>query len=145
MSTIIVTASFGTPPAGGGPCSGKGFCQVSSGGKSSSTGAAGVTPTSAAAMPAKASQGTTVSFHVSPIDKSVMMMSFKMSELEKSQPEQVPFFKSGEYNFDAHYDFHHPEFKELPLHKSPRIEMGKKNTVQIVGDMVTTFFHYSHE
>ena len=144
MSTIIVTASFGTPPAGGGMCSGKGFCQVSMGSSTQAT-ASGVTPTSAAAMPAMASQGTTVSFHVSSVDKSIMMMSFKMSELEKNQPEQVPFFKSGEYAFDAHYDFHHPEFRELPLHKSPRIEMGKKNTVHIVGDMVTTFFHYSHE
>ncbi len=144
MSTIIVTASFGTPSAGGGPCTGKGFCQVSVASSSSASTASGVTPTSAA-TPAKATQGIPVSFHVSSIDKSIMMMSFKMSELEKSQPEQVPFFKSGEYNFDAHYDFHHPEFRALPLHKSPRIEMGKKNTVHIVGDMVTTFFHYSHE
>ncbi len=145
MSTIIVTASFGTPSAGGGPCTGKGLCQVSVEGKNPTAGASGVTPTSAAAMPARASQGIPVSFHVSSLDKSVMMMSFKMSDLEKSQPEQVPFFKSGEYNFDAHYDFHHPEFKELPLHKSPRIEMGKKNTVHIVSDLVTTFFHYTHE
>ncbi len=143
MSTIIVTASFGTPPAGGGACTGKGFCQVA--GKSTSTGPSDVTPTSEAAMPAKAGQGIPVSFHVSSLDKSIMMMSFKMSDLEKSQPDQVPFFKSGEYNFDAHYEFHHPEFRELPLHKSPRIEKGKKNTVHIVGDLVTTFFHYTHE
>jgi hypothetical protein len=71
-------------------------------------------------------------------------MSFRLSDLKKSQPEQVPYFESGEYAFDEHYHFHHEEFKGLHFHHNPRIEKGRKNQVHIVGDLVTTFFQYAH-
>ena len=145
MSAIIVTVGFGNPPAGGGPCTGKGLCQVSHAGNDAATAASNVTPTSTAAMPASATTGIPVTFEVSPLDKSVLVMSFRMSDLEKSQPDQVAFFRSGEYIFDDLCPLTHPELRTLNFHHNPRIEKGKKNTVHIVGDLVTTFFHYSHD
>ncbi len=125
-STIIVTASFGNPPPGGGLCTGKGFCQVSI----SNYGA-----------------NNTVAFQVSPIDRNVLIMSFSLSELKRKQPEQMPYFtNSGSYDFDAPYSLAaNQAFAPLGLHRNARIDKNSSSKVVIMGDLVTTFIMYSHD
>ena len=146
-SIISPTVTFGNPQPGGNICIGKGVCKVSSQDPTANAQQdpiALVNPTSAPGYTPAATKGIPVLFELSPIDKSVLIMSFRLSDLKKSQPEQVPYFESGEYAFDEHYSFHHEEFKGLHFHHNPRIERGRKNQVHIVGDLVTTFFQYAH-
>ena len=138
MSTSILSSvTFGNPQPGGTICVGKGFCQVSS----STSGQA------AQALIAGTPAPIPVTFQVSPIDKSVLIMSFSLTHLKKNQPDQVPFFthESGEYNFEATHHFTHEVFGGLEFHPNPRIEPKNKNKVHIAGDLVTMFITYSHD
>ena len=127
-STIIVTASFGQPSAGGGPCVGKGVCQQVS-------------------VSNYEANNTSIVFQVSPIDRNVLIMSFSLSDLKRKQPEQVPYFtNSGSYDFDAPYSLAADQaFAPLGLHRNAWIDKNSSSKVVIIGDLVTTFFMYSHD
>ena len=120
---VMASVYFGNPPAGGGPCIGKGICD-----------AIAYTP----------GAGTTVCFQVSANSSNVLLMGFHLSDLENNQPSQASYFQSGSYAFDGTYPLTTSLYSPLDLYPNAAIDSGVSNPVIINGDSVTVAITYAH-
>ena len=120
---VMASVYFGNPPAGGGPCIGKGICD-----------AIAYTP----------GAGTTVCFQVSSSNSNVLQMGFHLSDLTNNQPAQVSYFETGAYVFDGNYSLTGSLFSPLDLYSNAAIDSGVVNPVTINGDSVTVNIAYTH-
>ena len=127
---ISVSANFGTPPAGGGPCTGKGLCSAVTTGPGVTTAPSGVAAT----------------IQVSPADKNVLIMTFSLADLKAKQPEQVAYFTdaSNTYNFDGSFDLSDKMYSSLKLAPGAKIDRNSKSKVEINGDVVKVSYTYTH-
>ena len=129
-ASVSISANFGTPPVGGGPCAGKGLCSAVVNGPGSTTPPSGVAAT----------------LQVSPADKNILVMTFSLADLKAKQPEQVAFFtdRSNTYNFDGSFDLSDKMYAPLKLAPGARIDKNSKSKVEINGDVVKVSYTYSH-
>ena len=116
----------------GGACLGCGMCNVT-------------TSTSTAVTP----DGVPVSFDLDGSDGSILLMTFKMSDLSSSQPEQAVNMSnasqsSSGYVFDGPYSLNTALFAPLGLLSNPSISKSSYISVTISGDVVTMHIHYDH-
>jgi len=111
-------------------CVGKGVCHNSPGGTASANG-----------------DGITVRFFVLESDPNILVMTFSLSDLKASQPDQVAYFTdpSGSYNFDSPYSLTDNMFAPLNLLPNAMILPSSNSVVQIDGDMVIDYITYSHD
>jgi hypothetical protein len=128
--TVPVSVNFGNPPAGGGPCGGKGICS------------AVANPTPVANNPS----GVAATLQVSSTDKNVLVLTFSMADLKAKQPEQERLFTdaSNTYNFDGSFDLSDKMYAPLKLAPGARIDKNSKSKVEINGDVVKVSYTYSH-
>jgi len=128
--TLPVSVNFGNPPAGGGPCGGKGICAAVANPPVTTNSASGVAAT----------------LQVLPTDKSVLVMTFSLADLKAKQPEQVALFTdaSNSYNFDGSFDLSNKMYASLKLASGARIDKNSKSKVEINGDVVKVSYTYSH-
>lgn len=108
--------TFGAYTAGNG-CSGSGICDI----RSQAT-----------------EQNIPVSFTYNKNNPTSLIMSFRLSELKKKQPEQVKSFTSGQYRFDAQYPLSDGLFAQMGVPKGAVIAQGTVGRVAVRGDMVAT-------
>ena len=127
---VPVSVNFGNPPAGGGPCGGKGICAAVANSPTVTTTSSGVAAT----------------LQLSPSDKNVLVMTFSLAELKAKQPEQERHFKdaSNTYDFDGSFDLSDKTFASLKLAPGARIDKNSKSKVEINGDVVKVSYTYSH-
>lgn len=120
---VHASVSFGTSQ--GGPCAGKGVCKLQS-----------VEPTA-----------INVCFHLSPLDKELLLMVFSFIDLKTNQPDQVQYFTdpSKTYQFDAVFEMTDQIFAALGLLPNPRISPQSPTEVLITNETVITLIKYDHD
>jgi hypothetical protein len=112
--------TFGTRPERGSPCVGLDICEDELVG------------------------GTSVTFSTSSDYSNSLTMTFSLSELQQNQPDQVAYFTSGSYMFQADYCLSSdPNLAALSLPANSWILTTSNSTVQINGDVVTVYIMYS--
>ena len=124
---LLVTVIFGNPPAGGGPCIGKGICDAVATGEGKA-------------------DGIRDTFQVSPTDSTILTMRFSMADLLQNQPDQAPYFTNPNhtYQFDGIYNLAIPLYAPLNLAPNAQITPGTQSIVTINGDNIIVSFKYSH-
>lgn len=123
-TAITATVTFGNPQSNGGPCVGKGVCKAALSGDN----------------------GVNVTFSVAPHDPNTLIMSFSMGELRSKQPEQLSSFldPSKTYRFDSPYTLSESLYGPLELMSNPQILPSSPSRVEIMGDVVSVYYIYSH-
>ena len=126
-SVVATTVYFGDHTQE--PCVGRGVCYHNPPGSAESSG------------------GVLVSFSTMASDPNILVMSFSLSALRASQPEQLEYFLSDShtYSFDSDYFLTDDFFSPLGLQSNARIATGASSYVEISGDDVTVYFTYSHD
>jgi len=126
-TSITEGVTFGNPPEGGGACAGKGIC--------SSSGISG-----------SQTNGTTVTFQLSPNNAGVLVLTFSLADLQAHQSAQVAYFTDprGSYVFDGTYVLSDPIYTPLGLLPNAQIDPTCQSTVAINGDAVTVSITYTH-
>jgi hypothetical protein len=128
---MCATVTFGTVQDHGMPCIGKGVCKAST---CSFTSASSVT------------NGIMVYFEVSPTDPNILIMSFHLSDLMNSQPEQAEYFtdNTAGYPFDVSFVFSDAMWAPLNLPAGTYIPAATSSTVVINGNIVSNYITIAH-
>ncbi len=123
-TAITATVTFGNPQSNGGPCVGKGVCKTAS----------------------SSENGVNVTFSVSPHDANTLILSFSMGELRSKQPEQLSYFTdpTKSYRFDSPYPLSDAMYAPLELMQNPQILPSTPSRVEIMGDVISIYYTYSH-
>jgi hypothetical protein len=127
---------FGVKDAG--VCIGKGFCHE----VASSATSVGV-------------DGVPTTFALDPLDESILVVTFKMSDLVTLQPNEATYVANAAqpatngitptYQFDAPFSLNTPSFAQLGLATNPSIQPNTIILVTIVNDVVTMRIRYQHD
>ncbi len=126
-STVATTVYFGDHTQE--PCVGRGVCYHN--------------PPSAS----EAAGGILVNFTTMASDPNIVVMSFSLSALRASQPEQIEYFtsESHTYSFDSDFSLTDEAFSALGLQNNAMIATTSPTYVEISGDVVTVYITYSHD
>lgn len=91
-------------------------------------------------------EGISVTFAVMQSNPDVLIMTFSLSALQASQPDQVSYFTSaqGTYNFQSTYVIPDDMVQQLGLQPGAKITPSSPTSVSINGDAVTTLITYAH-
>ncbi len=127
---------FGVKDAG--VCIGKGFCHEVA------------PPTNSIGV-----DGVLTTFALDPLDESILVVTFKMSDLVALQPNEATYVAAAAlpptngvtptYQFDAPFSLNTPSFAQLGLASNPSIQPNTIIFVTIVNDVVTMRIRYQHD
>ncbi len=137
---VSAIVTFGTKPAGGGACFGNGICTACA-------------PNSNSIPP----DGIPVTFKLDPADKNILLIVYKLADLQAKQPEQAltisriiatppPGNTAPVYKFDAQYMLNDPMYGALALQGTPSIKTTTPITItnEATAGTITMHIKYEH-
>ncbi len=134
--TVSASVTFGVQPPGGGACAGRGLC----------TSISSTNPT----PPAEA---IPVNFSLDAADRSMLLLTYKMADLQIKQPLEAAFIRSitapsapqpAVYKFDAPCSLTVPLYSSLNLLGGAKITPMTPITVTTDGTTVVLHIKYEH-